>query len=280
MSEKKQLKVGKIPFLNSVPYFELLTECGFDGELVEGVPAQLNGLLRIGRIDASLSSSIEYALNWQDYMVFPELSISSVGEVKSVLLFSSKDIDNLSGQTVYLTEESDTSVYLLRIILEIFLKQTNINYVVPDEPIEDFINNGETGLLIGDRALRKAKGCINDTHFYDLGELWTQATDLPFVFALWMIRKESLDLDPEAVNQFYHQLVAARKKMLNNVTDYTAKAAEARGMEVERVHEYWQTIDYRLEKAHIDGLRLFYQLCTELGVIKEKGEINFFHPWK
>ncbi len=280
MSEKKQLNVGKIPFLNSVPYFELLKECGFEGELIEGVPAQLNGLLRIGHIDASLSSSIEYALNWQDYMVFPELSISSVGEVKSVLLFSSKDIDNLSGQTVYLTEESDTSVYLLRIILEIFLKQTNINYVVPDEPIEDFINNGETGLLIGDRALRKAKGCINDTHFYDLGELWMQATGLPFVYALWMIRKESLDQDPEAFNQLYHQLVAARKKMLNNVTAYTVKAAEARGMEVERVHEYWQTIDYRLEKDHIEGLRLFYQLCTELGVIKEKGEINFFHPWK
>jgi chorismate dehydratase len=276
MAEQQPLRVGRISYLNSVPYFELLEESGFSGELFDGVPSALNSMLSEGQIDASLSSSIAYARNWQDYLILPDHSISSMGKVRSVLFFSARDIEQLGGQTVYLTGESATSICLLKILLETFFKQQNIHYATSDESLEDLIGRNESVLLIGDRALKMAEVCPETTHCYDLGELWFLKTGLPFVYALWMIRKEVVARSPEVVRALHEQLLRSRKKVLGNIADYAAIAAARTGLEVELIQSYWKTIDYRLEKAHIEGLRLFYRLAGELGLLAENHELVFF----
>ena len=39
------LKIGRIAYLNVAPYFHYLTEQGFSGEVVAGVPSELNSCL-------------------------------------------------------------------------------------------------------------------------------------------------------------------------------------------------------------------------------------------
>jgi chorismate dehydratase len=276
MSEQHQLRVGRISYLNSVPYFELLEKCGFEGELYDGVPSALNRMLSDGEVDASLSSSIAYARNWRDYLVLPGHSISSCGEVKSVLFFSPQELEQMDGQTVYLTRESETSICLLKIVLEAFFKLENVNYATTDESLEDLVARNESVLLIGDRALRMAAACPEATHCYDLGELWFQATGLPFVFALWMVRKEAAVASPEAVKALDEQLQLSRQQVLGNIVEHAEKSAQRTGFEQALVQAYWQTIDYRLDKAHIYGLRLFYVLARKLGLLKETSKLVFF----
>jgi len=120
------LNVGHIAYLNCVPFFHYLREVGFEGNIVKGVPAQLNAMLAEGKLDLSPSSSFEYGLHWQQYVLLPGLSISSRGPVQSVLLFSPCAIEDLEGRQVALTGESATSVNLLKILLKEFVKFIHI----------------------------------------------------------------------------------------------------------------------------------------------------------
>ena len=83
------LKIGQIDYANCTPLFHVLREqfpcSGY--EFVAGVPAELNRLLLSGEIDVCPSSSIEYAYHPELYTILPQLSISSIGAVASVLLW-------------------------------------------------------------------------------------------------------------------------------------------------------------------------------------------------
>jgi len=103
MSSNAELTLGHIPYLNCVPFYHYLKHCGFQGRYLSGVPSELNTMLQAGRLDVSLSSSFEYARHWRNYSLLPRHSISSIGKVKSVLLFSPVDINELSGREIAVT---------------------------------------------------------------------------------------------------------------------------------------------------------------------------------
>ena len=94
------LRIGRIAYLNVAPYFHYLREEGFTGEVVAGVPSALNAMLAEGSIDACPSSSYEYGLHAADYYLLPGHSISSIGPVHSVLLFTPGPLQALSGAEI------------------------------------------------------------------------------------------------------------------------------------------------------------------------------------
>src|SRR5512133_1778076 len=109
------LRIGRIEYANCTPIFRALLQnkpCA-DYQLVGGVPAQLNAMLAAGRIDVCPSSSIEYALHPDRYLILPHLSISCVGAVGSVLLLSQVPLESLNNRKILLSSESATSVNLL-----------------------------------------------------------------------------------------------------------------------------------------------------------------------
>ncbi|HCX31072.1 MAG TPA: hypothetical protein DHU55_15090, partial [Blastocatellia bacterium] len=50
------------------------------------------------------------------------------------------------------------------------------------------VSNRPARLLIGDQAIRFRQKQAQDFRFWDLGEQWARLVDLPFVYALWLIR--------------------------------------------------------------------------------------------
>jgi len=114
----KRLKVGRIPFGNLFPIFYILErdfDCS-DLHFVDGVPSMLNKLLRNGEIDLSPSSSIEY-LNHKDlYTYISGHSISSRGKAGSIFLFTQKLLSQMDGEIVQVTNQSATSIGLLKVI--------------------------------------------------------------------------------------------------------------------------------------------------------------------
>jgi chorismate dehydratase len=269
------LIVGHINYINCAPFFHYLPEVGFEGRIVMGVPSYLNHLLASGGIDISPSSSFEYARNWRDYLLLPAHSISAFGPVKSVLLFSSRPLEELDGEKIALTGESATSVNLLHILLREFLGYRNFVCRVPNRPVEEVIAAGGTALLIGDRALKAALN-PDALYVYDLGTLWHQYTGLPFVFALWILRRDSAQNKRKDVQALAGKLAASRAMAFASLEKLAARTPEIEWMGEQRLVDYWQCMSYDLAEAHLEGLSLYFRLSVKYGLLDEMPEICFF----
>ncbi|HHW20264.1 MAG TPA: menaquinone biosynthesis protein [Thermodesulfovibrio thiophilus] len=259
-----KLKVGWIQYANVYPIFyvlereKLLTD---DIHLVKGVPSQLNWALRNSLIDVSPSSSVEYLLNQEIYDYVDEICISAKEYVASVLFFSNYDIKALDGRKILLTEQSATSHLLLKVILEQFVQ------VKPEYDISAAPYTGESFLLIGDDALKYSK--LNKTKkVYDLANLWYQYTGLPFVFALWIVRKEVTRPDCEV----YREYLKFREKLLHAKNSYSKYFNEmvkdyylTEFMTKDEIVYYWtENMDYNLTDKHKESLKLFEKYINSL----------------
>ena len=270
------LTIGHIEYSNCTPIFSALQnsmDCsGY--RFVRGVPAHLNRLLSAGEIDVCPSSSIEYGKNPDRYLVLPDLSISAVGPVKSVLLFSREPLERLDGATIGMTTESDTSVNLLRIILSTFQGFTN-SFERTGLPLTEALDSFPALLLIGDRAL---KGALAEGGYriYDLGDLWYRATGLPFVFALWLVRREAVENKPQEVARLAADVVRAKRIAYDSYPSIAAQSPEREWIDCSVLVDYWRTISYDLTPAHLEGVRLFYSLAASLGVLSAAPEVRLY----
>jgi len=254
------LKVGRIGFANCTPLFLALEEAGtpLGVEFVAGTPTELNEALREGAVHLSPSSCVEYLRHPDLYGFLPDLSISSIGPVESVLLFSRYPLAELGGRAVGISPASATSVVLLRVLLEGRLG-VKPRYVAPEE-------EPDAVLWIGDRALQVARdGTWPQT--YDLGTLWYEATGTPFVFALWICRRDVFAADPEGVRRFYRALVRARQLAYRSYPEYARRSPESKWLDEKALLDYWQTISYDLTDWHLQGLRRFAEEAVSLGLL-------------
>jgi chorismate dehydratase len=270
------LRIGRISYANCTPIFHGLQEhvSGEDFQFIGGVPSRLNAQLAAGEIDVCPSSSIEYALRPDHYLILPDLSISSSGAVGSVLLFSRLPIEDLHGRTILLSSESDTSVNLLRILMK---KRFNCacRFAVSNLPLSGALQDAPAMLLIGDAALR-ATFPESELLVYDLGELWHAWTGLPFVFALWLCSRKVAAARHAEVTRLARDLITAKERAGADLESIAQSSAELQWMGIDRLVAYWRdNISYDLDRRHLDGLRLFYRYCVELGLLPEEPRLHF-----
>lgn len=271
------LRIGRIDYANCIPIFRALleNESYTDYQFVAGVPAQLNAMLAAGMIDVCPSSSIEYALHPDRYLILPQLSISSVGAVGSVLLFSRVPVEELDGCHVLLSSESATSVNLLKILLEKRFG-CRCDFTLHTSSFDEALQKAPALLLIGDAALR-ASLPKTDLFIYDLGQLWYEWTGLPFVFALWLCRRLVAEAYNSEVDTLASRLVESKLRSQKNLQSIAEGSPEALWMGTDRLVTYWrENISYDLEDGHLKGLTLFYHHCAELGLLKVEPELQFF----
>ena len=296
------LKIGKIPYANLFPiFYTLQRECDCSGyEFIEGVPSTLNRLLRSGEIDISPSSSIEYLRCESQYTLLEGHSISSKGPIGSILLFSKKPIEELEGKTILVSSQSEASVALLGIILRKFYK-IECPLRPTDGSADSVIDKADAYLLIGDDALKAAKIVTSSTpsltlpprgggqgwggtsetphrkseiiHIFDLGELWYRNTGLPFVFALWIARKDCFSEKAELLKTFIRDLHKAKDLALQNLDKIARElkplllSRQAVNITEEDLISFWKGISYDLTEEHKRGLELFRKYSEELGLL-------------
>ncbi len=175
-SEIPKFRIGSVKYLNAVP----LTR-GIEGEIVFATPAQLAEMLRRDELDAALVSITEVLLN-DRYDILDGIAIASLGEVYSVLLAHRKPLEEAA--EIFCDTASLTSVNLLKVLLaekNLFPRFVPLeNYAAAAE--KDFV------LLIGDRAIDFQRA-PHIHQIFDLGFAWHELTNLPFVYAVWALRR-------------------------------------------------------------------------------------------
>jgi chorismate dehydratase len=279
-----KLRIGKISYVNMYPIFHVLEGESRDPayEFVEGYPAELNRMLRDGELDVSPSSSIEYLRHRDRYTYLEGHSISSRGPVRSILLISRLPLLSLAGGEVLATHQSETSTALLNIVLRKF-SALDSRVRVTTEPLHGALAGGGAYLTIGDEALRTLKDAesIRDAggeppsrlvgiggkefHVYDLGELWFRATGLPFVFALWIARKDISPEKRELLRAFTRDLDASRDLALARLPALARTARFA--LSDHELLKYWRGIVYGFDAGCREGLARFESLLRELRLL-------------
>lgn len=263
----QKLKVGQISFINTLPLTLPLDKgyCKLEAEFVAANPAQLNELLSQGQLNIGAMSSF-FFLKDGSFELFPDLSISSVNHVGSVLLFSKCTPEKLSGKVITVPDSSATSINLLRLLLK---EEFGAPCTLIKDPSLSLANSEISGsLLIGDQALKKRPLLENDYHCYDLGAWWYRLHQLPMVFGLWGARKTWIK-----ENQSAFKIIAAgfRQALDLGLGPYFSQVldeAEKRsGLEQARLKQYYHNdLDYRLTEDHLNGLYLYANLCKKHGL--------------
>ena len=270
------VRIGQIDYANCTPLFTALKAhfpcAGY--RFVAGVPAELNIMLRRGDIDICPSSSIEYAKNPDQYLLLPDISISSLGPVRSVLLFSRVPVEQLNNRIIGLTTESDTSVALLRILLGRKFNFRN-RFERTALPLTEALEQFDAFLLIGDAALREGMK-KQDLHVYDLGELWYEFTGLPFVFALWIMTREAVARKREEMAALTRDLQAAKQIAYDSYESIAAASREGMWIERASLVSYWRTISYDLTPRHVEGVKTFFRFAREMEILQQEPEIILF----
>eukprot|EP00906_Rhabdomonas_costata_P018428 RCo026918 len=277
------LNFGHIQYLNCTPLFTALQahfDCGVY-RFVDAVPARLNAMLRAGELDLTPTSSIEYAMAPEQYCLLPGLSISAVGPVLSVLLLSTVPIEELDGRPIGLTTESDTSVNLLKVLLAKRYGLRN-TFERTSLPVDEGMQHYPGMLVIGDAALKavvygSGSGSVGQgrRYCYDLGELWKEFTGLPFVFALWIVRRKATEEHGARLRQLAEDLLAAKQLASESYAQVAARCPERAWLGEQGLVEYWRTLSYDLTPAHMEGVKTFYRYAWELGLIPGVPELRF-----
>jgi len=169
-------RVGSVGYLNAVP----LTR-GLEDQVLFSTPAKLAEMLRRDELDAALVSVVEVLLT-DRYDILDGIAIASLGEVKSVLVAHRRPLEEAT--EIFCDPASLTSVHLARVLLA----ERGIKPEFKQLPSYDFNALPDYALLIGDRALDLLLG-KHEHEIWDLGAAWYETTALPFVYAVWALRR-------------------------------------------------------------------------------------------
>jgi chorismate dehydratase len=278
------MRLGRIPYINCFPVYGAVDRgiVPLNATLVDGVPTALNRMMADGTLDISVVSAVEYARDWERYLLLPDLAISCDGPVRSVMLFSTEPAESLSGKRVLVSRSSMTSVHLLELLFE-HVWHARPEFV-PGDAEADALSRDDAGevaarLVIGDAALMlqspdhplaRAHG-QRYAHVYDLGTEWKAWTGLPFVFAVWVAQRTA----PVAeALQVHASLIASRDWGLTHLPELSAQAARSTGVPVAECRHYFDGLDWRLGLPDLDGLTEFFRRLELAGRVP-RGKLAF-----
>jgi chorismate dehydratase len=246
--------VGCVPYLNAKPLI-----WGLDRDpavrLTLNPPAGLVRLMRRRALDAALLPSIE-ALRLRLRCV-PGIAIASPGRTESVLLHLKKPLKRVA--TVALDRNSRTTNALARILLE---RKYGLapRYVTHDPDGPSFRRNAriDAAVTIGDASFRDW-----GLPSIDLGAAWRDFAGLPFVFALWALRRRNPALE--------RRLRTAAREGRRHLEEIVAAEHARVGLTPRECAAYLtRNISFRMGAAERAGLGLFERHARDLGLLDSR----------
>ena len=243
--------MGKIPYLNSEPFYYGLNGAGL--ELYSLSPRALGQMAERGEVDAAPLSLVDCLCLAERFEPLGDFCIATRREARSVLLFSRKPLEALEGATIAITGETSTSVQLLKVLLQHKYRIWPRAYVALGESCDAF-------LLIGDEALRQRHGSPEFPYRYDLGVEWYEWTGLPFVFALWVVRKDLPGPDKAALRSVVTRALDRGLQALDRI----ARIRGDTGLCPEEVTEYLEGFRYVLGAEEREAIARFRALMAAL----------------
>lgn len=277
------LHIGKIDYLNMWHVFRLLEDMCPEGELfhyVPGHPSELNRLLATGELHISPSSSFEYLLHAESYRLLPGASISAMEEVQSVLFLSPVPLDRLAAWMksnpgpVCLTGASATSTALLKVLWTQKWQLPEPQWA--DVPPGQGLDTGRPFLEIGNLALRHFVHPPQNYTVYDLATEWSNWTGLPFVFAVWILRRDLTGTEAGLIKRLGLDIATITDSLPSHFDHLSQLPSRPDWLNARTLVRYWQAMSYSLSPREQAGLALFGERCTRQGLLPGMPALSWF----
>lgn len=258
-------KVSVVEYLNTAPLIWGMVKGEQQGkfDLSFTTPAACGEAVRQRQADLGIIPSIEYQ-RIERAQILTGISIASKSEVKSVLLLSKVPIEKVS--SIALDNSSRSSAALVRILMRKFYSRFITATPSAPKP-EEMLKRADAALIIGDPALAYRGQAA---HVYDLAGEWKKFTGLPFVFALWVGHEDG------KLSKWRKDFEASRDYGLARVDEIAREYGPKLGLAPDVVRVYLTSnIDYSLDEDNRKGLRMFFKLAREVGIIPIEKDLMF-----
>ena len=260
-------RIAASSYLNTAPLIWSFIH-GSQREQVElftdTAPARCGEMLANAEVDVALVPVIEYQ-RIPDIAIIPDVCVGSRTAVKSVVLATRKN--NLKKvESVALDESSRTSATLVKIIFREFLGfEPQWETSAPD--LKSMLAHADAALIIGDPAMQIPHDKLR---VYDLATLWREFTGFGFVFAMWMVRKDS----GEKVRSI--DFAAARDEGLANLTDIERTYVEQIGLSEDEIRSYLtENIVFSADEEMQKGLKRYFELAERHRLVESDKALIF-----
>jgi chorismate dehydratase len=238
-------RVGSVPYLNAVPVTR-----GIEDEIQFVTPAKLAEMLRRDELDAALVSVTEVLLN-DRYDVLDGVAIASLGEVKSVFVAHRYPLAEV--REIFCDPASLTSVNLLKVLLA----ERGISAELSPLPNYEAAQDCDAVLLIGDRAIDFLRA-EHGHQIWDLGSAWYELTKLPFVYAVWALRRG-------VENKTLRRHLREAKEFGVDTLDHIIRTRTEYDLDFRKDYLGWH-IHYHLGSDEKRGLAKFAELLRKHGL--------------
>ena len=264
--------------------------------ILDNAPARSAELLAQDRVDAALVPVIAFQ-ELEGARIVSDVCVGARQRAESVCIITGgKDLSDV--RSVALDTSSRTSVVLTKILFQEFLGfEPEWRPAAPD--IDRMLAENDAALLIGDPALSISDlgfrisdlsgspaatgptaafaGTVADTKSeipnpkseirkIDLAELWNHYTGLGFVFAMWMTRRDSIDID----------FAAARDEGLTHIDDIVSNYRSEIGLSADEFKRYLtESITYRVDSSMKAGMELYFELAEKCGLVERTRPLEF-----
>ena len=261
-------RVGAVRYLNAKPLTLGLEQgIGDVDPLCFDHPAGLVERMQAGELDLALLPVVAL-VDSPELQIVPGLAIGCDGPVRSVLILHRVPLEDV--RTVALDPESRSSNLLTRVLFARLWQPggSGPEFVERSDALEEALRSVDAAVRIGDKALGDAlpEGWIAT----DLGSAWKEWTDLPFVFAVWLARPDTVE------RTLYRALHESRREGGRQLEAIVQDFASDRPEKVILYRDYLtHSIRYRLGSREVEALKRFFREAAALQLIPLAPELSF-----
>ncbi|MCX6243298.1 MAG: menaquinone biosynthesis protein [Bacteroidetes bacterium] len=247
-------RISAVSYLNTIPFVYGIQSSGNSGDfnLSLDVPSLCAEKLRDHEVDIALVPAGAIP-EMKDANIIPGYCIGAVSKVRTVLLLSRKPLEEI--RTIHLDFDSKTSVRLVKVLASKFWK-INPGWVELGQGMAEHPESIDSLVAIGDKTFDLVN---NFPYVYDLAEEWIRYTELPFVFAVWMARK---DVPAEVIDKLNAALEFGITHRQDAVANFQSKIPAG----IDALEYLTKNISFELDARKQNGLDLFLSYLQEMNL--------------
>ena len=266
--------MAAIGFLNPAPLMWDFEHAPLNEELAKRyiiermTPSECAARLADGRADIGLIPIASLATT-PGLRILPGCTIASKGSVRSLILVHRASMSPSKMRSVAADAASRTTLVYARMM---FHKWGNaeVPFVPMAADLDAMLEHADAAILIGDPALLTLEERNNQFErsgeelvYLDLAEEWRALTGLAFVSAVWGIACSS-SLDESIARDF----ILSRDHGLANIDALAAEWSKRFPIPEETIRTYLTAnIHYVLDEECVEGMRGFFRMAAEYGVV-------------
>jgi len=271
---RDRLRLAAIGFLNPAPLMWDFEHPPLEAELARRYridrmsPAKCAERLAAGTSDIGLVPIAALAAN-PSLRILPGCTIASKGRVRSLLLVRRAVQPLIALRSVAADTASRTTIAYARIL---FHKWGNpsVPFIPMPADLDRMLESADAAIVIGDPALLALEEQFNRFErtgeqlvYHDLADEWLSVAGVPFVSAVWAAAASS-----PIGEQVYEDLNQSRIHGHENLDRLIIEWSKRMPVSEQVIAAYLSfNIHYVLDEECVEGMRVFFRMAAELGVL-------------